>query len=365
VNHRDRVLAILNYQTYDQLPIIHFGYWGETLAKWRDEGHVTAEEATTWGDGNEVDTVVAAKLGFDMNWTCAVSADYSLRPRFESKLIAEFPDGARHVLDGNGMVILQKPDAGSIPAEIDHLLKDRAAWEEHYKWRLDFDPARVGRVKPIPNGLPRGLHCGSLLGEVRNWVGVEGMSYLLADDMELFEEITSLVADLCYRCVEISVTENGPFDFGHFWEDICFKNGPLISPRMFDRLIGPHYKRITDLLHSHGIMFTSLDCDGKIDALIPTWLENGVNVMFPIEVGTWEASIAPWREKYGREILGVGGMDKRVFAANYAAIDAEIERMKPLVALGGYIPCPDHRIAPDAKWENVQYYCDKMRQTFA
>jgi len=54
-----------------------------------------------------------------------------------------------------------------------------------------------------------------------------------------------------------------------------------------------------------------------------------------------------------------------VFAHDYAAIDAEVERLKPLVELGGYIPCPDHRIAPDAKWENVQYYCEKMRRTFS
>ena len=87
--------------------------------------------------------------------------------------------------------------------------------------------------------------------------------------------------------------------------------------------------------------------------------------MFPIEVGTWNASIEPWREQYGRELLGVGGMDKRVFARDHAAVDAEVERLKPLVELGGYIPCPDHRIAADGKWENVQYYCDKMRQAFA
>ena len=41
-------------------------------------------------------------------------------------------------------------------------------------------------------------------------------------------------------------------------------------------------------------------------------------------------------------------------------VDAEIERLRPLIELGGYIPCPDHRIAPDAKFENVQYYCEKM-----
>jgi uroporphyrinogen decarboxylase len=97
---------------------------------------------------------------------------------------------------------------------------------------------------------------------------------------------------------------------------------------------------------------------------VPIWLENGVNTMFPIEVGTWNASIQPWRQQYGKQIRGVGGMNKVIFARDYAAIDAEVERLKPLVALGGYIPCPDHRIAPDAKWENVQYYCDKMKKAF-
>ena len=57
-------------------------------------------------------------------------------------------------------------------------------------------------------------------------------------------------------------------------------------------------------------------------------------------------------------------MDKRVFARDYAAVDAEIERLRPLVALGGFIPCPDHRIAADAKWENVQHYCERMRSVF-
>ena len=112
----------------------------------------------------------------------------------------------------------------------------------------------------------------------------------------------------------------------------------------------------------YGLDIISLDCDGLIDSLLPIWLENGVNTMFPIEVGTWNASIRPWREQYGRELRGVGGMNKTVFAYDYAAIDAEVDRLVSLVELGGYIPCPDHRIAPDAKWENVQYYCEQMRK---
>ena len=57
----------------------------------------------------------------------------------------------------------------------------------------------------------------------------------------------------------------------------------------------------------------------------------------------------------------MGGMNKTVFARDNKAVDEEIERLKTLIELGGYIPCPDHRIAPDAKFEVVQYYCEKMQ----
>jgi uroporphyrinogen decarboxylase len=208
------------------------------------------------------------------------------------------------------------------------------------------------------------LYCGSLMGEIRNSLGLFGLSYLVVDDEALMNEIIDTFANLYYQIVEYSLAYGAKFDFGHFWEDICYKSGPLVSPAFFRKKVGPHYHRICDLLHQYGIEIVSLDCDGKIDALIPTWLENGVNTMFPIEVGTWGGNIKPWREKYGRQIRGVGGMDKKVFAYDYIAIDNEIERLKSLVDLGGFIPCPDHRIAPDAKWENVQYYCERMRKVF-
>jgi hypothetical protein len=212
---------------------------------------------------------------------------------------------------------------------------------------------------------PVGIFCGSLMGEIRNCLGVVNLSYLSVDDEELLVEIIDTYGNLYYQVVEQTMKSGAKFDFGHFWEDICYNAGPLVRPAFFKKKVGPHYKRISDLLATYGINIVSLDCDGKIDSLIPTWIENGVNTMFPIEVGTWNASIAPWREKYGQQIRGVGGMDKKVFAFDYKAIDEEIERLKPLVALGGFIPCPDHRIPPDAKWENVQYYCERMRKVFS
>jgi uroporphyrinogen decarboxylase len=187
------------------------------------------------------------------------------------------------------------------------------------------------------------------------------MSYLMVDDEPLFREIVDTVAELNYRNTEYILTTGAVFDFAHFWEDLCFNKGPLVSPATFAEYAGPQYQRLTGCVRRHGIDLVSVDCDGCIDLLIPHWLANGVNTMFPIEVGTWQASIAPWRERHGKELRGVGGMNKSAFAKDRAAVDAEVERLKPLIDLGGYIPCPDHRIPPDAKWDLVRYYCDRMR----
>ena len=68
MNHRERTLAVLRYQSYDRLPIVHFGYWGETLQKWVAEGHLSADEVKDCWDGSDADLRLAAKMGFDFNW---------------------------------------------------------------------------------------------------------------------------------------------------------------------------------------------------------------------------------------------------------------------------------------------------------
>jgi uroporphyrinogen decarboxylase len=380
---RERIDAILHYRSYDRLPMIHFGFWRETLDKWACQGHITKEQAAGWGDCNPVDNVLSAKLGFDGNWAHCWFPGMGLQPGFDRQILEVLPDGTRKVRNHLGAIVLESDDAGSIPAEVDHLFKGRAEWEEHYKHRFAFFPERVAKAtvwvdnQPVPfsqggaehlqrNDFPefRGIYCGSMFGCIRDFVGVENISYLYIDDEPLYDEIIATVGDCAYQCVKAALESGAKFAFAHFWEDICFKNGPLVVPSVFAEKVGPQYRRITDLLHQHGIDIVSLDCDGMIDALLPIWLENGVNTMFPIEVGTWNASIKPWREQYGRELRGVGGMRKHVLAMDRAAVDAEVERLKALVELGGYIPCPDHRIAPDAEWDLVRYYCDRMHTVF-
>jgi len=378
MTNRERTMAVLNYKDYDRLPIVHFGFWNETLEKWHSEGHISEDEATYYGDNNEYEAEITGKLGFDYGWQPALSLNSSLSPPFRRETIKDLGNGRKHVRNSDGVTVLSHDRiSSSICAEVDHLLKDRDSWNEHYKPRLQFSERRTNRrlllgypecAEDMGIDFPHGLNLGSLFGYIRNWMGVEGISFLYYEDEELYDEIIDTLGDLVYNTAKEALeTMKGigfTFDYAHFWEDICFKNGPLVVPKVFEKKVGPHYRRITDLLNSHGVNIVSLDCDGVIDTLVPVWLNNGVNTMFPIEVGTWGASIEPWRGKYGKELRGVGGMNKNLFAADKAAIDSEVKRLQPLVALGGYIPCPDHRIPPGAKWELVQYYTDSMRKTF-
>lgn len=41
-------------------------------------------------------------------------------------------------------------------------------------------------------------------------------------------------------------------------------------------------------------------------------------------------------------------------------IDAELERRRPLMAEGGYVPLPDHYIQPGARIEDYRYYLEKL-----
>ena len=95
---------------------------------------------------------------------------------------------------------------------------------------------------------------------------------------------------------------------------------------------------------------------------MPTWVNNGVNTMFPLEVGVWGDQFEPARKKFGPGMLGVGGMDKTALRVDKAAVDKEIARMERLASLGGFIPCPDHRLMPGTKYELVQYYAEKIKE---
>lgn len=362
-------MNILHYQPVDRFPAVHFGYWGELLEEWAEQGKIPKELAVDNYDGSEKERELDKLIGWDFNWYRTTGSRNGLFPSFEYKVLETLPDGTQRVQNSVGLIERVKPGVASIPSEDDYILKDREAFETLYKPKMLYAPERVDVEyykhfnETRPTDVPVGLHLGSLLGDIRNMVSVVGMSYLIYDeDEELFADIVDTYAEMQYQCAKKVLETGAKFDFAHYWEDICFKNGPLVAPDLFDELCAKHYKKRNNLCRQYGIDIISLDCDGVTDKLLPTWFENGVNTMFPIEVGVWGDQFEAARKKFGAGLLGVGGMDKTAFRKDKAAVDEEIKRMQRLAGLGGFIPCPDHRLMPGSKFELVQYYAEEIKK---
>jgi len=362
MTERERFLATMNYEPRDRAPICDFGFWTETIELWKQQGlpeHLDEWSATDF-------------FGMDRYDRVYVGVNHGLYPGFEQKVLEDLGDEVIE-LTWDGTIQRRHKWMSSIPMHLGHTLVDRDSWREHYLPRLQPDqPGRVPEdweAKVREWSKPDRPYCqviggGSLFGWIRNWMGIENVAYCVYDDPAWFEEMVETVFQLIYWHLEKTLSAGVPADACAMWEDMCYSGGPLLGVQHFKQYLVPRYRKITDLLHRYGVKIVWLDCDGKIDALLPLWLDCGVNCMFPIEVGTWRADPVQWRKEYGRDLLMMGGFDKQILAKGPEAIDAEIDRLTPLVEEGGYIPFCDHRVPPTVSLANYVHYLKRARKVW-
>jgi uroporphyrinogen decarboxylase len=361
---RERFIATMHYKPVDRCPICDFGFWDETIPEWHKQGLPRKVE---WKSTAEVYT--DQWFGMD-SYSAGGTPDVGLNPQFEWKIIEDLDDH-EIIQQGDGVRVLRKKYMGSIPHHVGHLLEDRESWRKYYLPRLDpSNPDRfpsdwdgsVARWKDPNRDIPITAWAGSLFGWLRDWMGLENVVLVPYDDPEWFEEMVTTLADCTIGALTRALETGAQFESGSMWEDMCYSGGPLLGPSQFKQFLVPHYRRITDLLAKHGVDIVWIDCDGKIDALLPLWLDAGVNCMFPIEVGTWGADPVQYRKEYGRDLRMIGGFDKHLLQRSKSGILAEIERFVPLVEEGGFIPLPDHRVPPDVPYDNYLYYLQEARR---
>ena len=125
----------------------------------------------------------------------------------------------------------------------------------------------------------------------------------------------------------------------------------------------PRFKRIGKKLRTHGIDVWYTDCDGDVRALIPGFLESGLNCLFPFEVNGC-GHPADVLNEYGKDLLIMGGFDKMQLIKGRDAIKSYMESLVPLVERGGFIPFCDHHCPPDVKYDDYLYYLDLKREMF-
>jgi len=355
MNDLERFRACMEYQAADHAPFWDWGAWPETVERWKAEGFDPAHHPGAVCDQRQ--------------W---VGHWFFPNPPFERKVVSE---DARHVVYVNheGILMRERSDqpASSMPQFLKFPVETRAEFRQFWRERMQPDlAARIGpdwrekllqmRARPAPFIIISD-RWGGFFGPLRNLVGVERLCTLFYDDPAFVEEMMQADADFIIAILG-QILDVVTLDAFGMWEDMAYNHAPLLSPAMARRYMLPRYRQVADFVRSRGVRYVGLDSDGQIGPLIPVWLDAGLNFLYPFEVQSGMDVLAVRRE-CGHELRLWGGVDKRALAKGPAAVDAELARVAPLIAEGGYIPHTDHSCPPDIPFANYCHYLNRLRET--
>ncbi|MBN1674941.1 MAG: hypothetical protein JXR37_28120 [Kiritimatiellae bacterium] len=200
----------------------------------------------------------------------------------------------------------------------------------------------------IPGGFdtPRGL------------MGEEALCLAYYEQPELVHDIIGTVCDTAFNVLD-RVSAVVPIDMLTVHEDMAGRSGPLAGPKQVRAFIAPYYRRIWEMLAERGARLFDQDSDGDMNAVIPAFLEAGVNGMHPMEPAA-NMDIVEIRRQYGTRLAFTGGIDKHVLRRSREEILAELEyKIPPMVASGGCVLALDHRIPNGTPLENYRFYLQK------
>jgi uroporphyrinogen decarboxylase len=371
---RERFRKIAHFELTDEIFIssYHQWFWWDVLVRWYSEGapHSVVYSREHLEDFFGFDRVVPMPV---------ISNEYGLGksfgppyvppwiPLFEREVIEE-DNNTSTVLDEGGRKIREwKDQPERMPQWLEYPVKDKKTWNEAKK-RLDPHehtryPAwwndQVNGWKDRDYAL--GLCVGSYFGLLREMIGFEQLSIMLYDDPKLVHEMNEYMEYFWLEIIK-KVTKDVELDFVLYWEDMAYRSGSLISPKMFKEFMMPHYKKVNEYLHSIGIDIILVDSDGNTEELIPLWIESGLTGQYPLEV-TAGMDAVKLRKKFGKNFILIGNIDKRELAKDKLAIKDEVMKKVPyLISQGGYFPALDHFCPPDVSYENYMYYLKLLKE---
>ena len=354
MTQRERFHSIMHGEPADELCQFEAGYWPETVANWQQEG--LPPDKAPWDH-------------FGITWYEHVPIHFGIWPHFEVEVIREDEETVTY-RDETGVLARRRKDAHSMPHWLDFPVKTLADFER-IKERLDpLAPGRypdnwdehVRRWRTRDHILVVGNVAASFFGWPRSLMGVENLLLAYYDQPELIRAINDQHIEFIKALYEPAL-QQVEFDFAFIWEDMAFKNGPLIGPALFREFMLPYYLEMTDYFRSFGIELCIVDSDGNMEDLIPCFVEGGVNGILPLEVAAG-MDVRALREAYPQLRL-LGGVDKRALAQGREAIDEELERrMRGVVGKEMYLPGVDHHIPPDVPLEHFAYYLKTARELY-
>jgi uroporphyrinogen decarboxylase len=198
-------------------------------------------------------------------------------------------EGVQEEVDGHYMVHGGAIKSRADLARIDLPDPDDPALYEPYRQFID-------RYRETDRALFCFLNLGSdpvILG-----MGFETFALALYDDPTLVETLFEIYTGWYARAVSHLCELD--FDFLWFGDDIAFKTGPYVSPKVFRELFLPHYRRVADQITKPWIFHS----DGNLMPIIDDLLSLGMQGIHPIEPAAMD--LGELKRRYAGEVCFVG-----------------------------------------------------------
>lgn len=188
--------------------------------------------------------------------------------------------------------------------------------------------------------------------------GQEAFLLDIAGDEGFARELASRVADhlLAVGLEELrrcpSLRDTGIW----IYDDMGYNGGPMMSPRSFERILLPCYRRIVPGLLAAGARKVGLHSDGDVRPLLDMLVDAGISFLNPLEPRA-NMSIPDVLRRYGRKVACIGGMCNSDVLVNgpAARIEAQARDILELARDGGVV-IGAHSIGPDIPVDHYLAY---------
>lgn len=147
---------------------------------------------------------------------------------------------------------------------------------------------------------------------------------------------------------------SGKIDIAYFGNDFGTQRGLVISPEMWRKFIRHPLKRFFDAAHDYGCKVMQHSC-GSIRDLVPWLLEDGVDVLNPIQVRAAGMDFAGLHRDFGDAVTLYGGVDTQQ-TLPYGSPDdvrAQVRQYVECCRDGGYILAGSQVLIEDIPTDNI------------
>ena len=205
--------------------------------------------------------------------------------------------------------------------------------------------------------------------EIGCWMlGFDDYLYRLAAEPEVVHAFSRRILDYQKRVIEIYYDALGKhIDCTTSGDDFGTQAGPFMSAGMFNALIKPYLRERISYTKKYTDAFYQHHTCGSVYDLIPELIDCGVDILNPIQPGTYMMEPERLKAAYGNRLAFWGGIDTQELLPNGSAESVE-EAVRGILSVmgdnGGYILSPAHCIQQDVPVANIAAIYDGAKKYY-